>query len=105
MLAVPFLCGTLSAQKQIDNVVSVDLQNIIPIENGEKIKGYSVFYKADKIKRGDYSYRLAILDENAEQVAEEKITASKDFFLLEAKYNGELLCFKFFDYIKRKKYT
>ena len=87
---------------KVNNVVSMNINNIQPIKSGEKIKGYYMFYKADKVKGGEYSYKIRILDENAQKVAEKKVVASNLFYLLEAQYNESLLCFKFYD-LKEKK--
>lgn len=96
-----FLITSISAQK-VSSVVSIEMNNIQPIKKGDEITGYFMFYKADKVKGGDYSYKIRILDENAEKVATKKIVGGSLFYLLEAQYNGDLLCFKFYD-MKEKK--
>lgn len=103
IISIFFLGGKVIAQKEINNVLKIDLNNnFIAIENGDDITGYAAFYKADKVKRGEYSYHLSIMNENAEEVAEKKFTASESLFLLDAQYNGELLGLKFADYKERK---
>jgi hypothetical protein len=101
-LSVLLFIGAANAQTSVSKVHTINPNNIQPIKKGDKITGYYFFYKADKVKGGDYSYKVAILDQNAEKVAEKRVVASKAFFLIEAQYNGELLCFKFFD-LKEKK--
>lgn len=101
-LGLLLFAGTASAQQKVSRVHEISMNNIQPIKKGEKITGYYVFYKADKVKGGDYSYKVRILDQNAVKVAEKKVVASSNFYLLEAQYNGELLCFKFYDAKEKK---
>lgn len=91
----------LQAQKNINDVIKVNPSNIRVIKDNQDVKGYFIFYKADKLKGKEYSYKLVILDENAEKVATKSLVASKYFALLESSYNQEQLCFKFYD-IKEK---
>ena len=101
-LSVLLFVGAVNAQQKVSRIAEINLNNIQPIKKGEKITGYYAFYKADKVKGGDYSYKIRILDQNAVKVAEKKVVASSFFYLLEAQYNGELLCFKFYDSKEKK---
>jgi hypothetical protein len=101
-LSILLCAGAANAQQKVSKVVDISASNIQPIKKGEKITGYYAFYKADKVKGGDYSYKIRILDQNAVKVAEKSVVASSLFYLLEAQYNGELLCFKFYDRKEKK---
>lgn len=94
--------GAFAQKKGVNNVININMHNVRAIKKGHDITGYFMFYKADKIKGGDYSYRLRIMDENVNEVAEKKIIASKYLYLIEAQYNQELLCFKFYDAKEKK---
>ncbi|MBL4710144.1 MAG: hypothetical protein JKY48_17070 [Flavobacteriales bacterium] len=96
------MSGITAQSKSVSSVVKLNINNIQPIKKGDKITGYYVFYKADKVKGGDYSYKLIIYDENVEKVAKKRIIASSSLLLLEAQYNGELLCFKLYDKKEKK---
>tara|TARA_B100001109_G_C18846479_1_gene467100 strand:+ start:6 stop:1556 length:1551 start_codon:yes stop_codon:yes gene_type:complete len=101
ILAIFLIHSSMMAQKKINNVIKVNPSNIRAIKGNNDVKGYYMFYKADKLKSKDYSYKLVIFDENTEKVATKTLIASKYFHLLESSYNQNRLCFKFYD-VKEK---
>jgi len=105
LMCLLLIVGNTFAQKtKVSDVIKINPTNIQPILKGDDVAGYYMFYFADKLKGGDNSYKLRILDENLNEVAEEKIVASKYISLLEAHYNGDVLCFKFYS-AKEKEIT
>ncbi len=81
----------------IDNVYNAYLRNSGPIIEKDEIKGYYLFYQADKIDRKTNAYTLQILDENLNKVKDISFTDSKDITLKEGAFNGTDLLFVFFD--------
>lgn len=101
LLACLFMCAAFSPsfaqQKSFSNVLSIQLRNMGAIYNKNQVTGYYMFYKVDRINSKTNSYSLRILDQNLNEVSENKIEESKNFYLLEAAYNDESLMFKFYD--------
>lgn len=99
-------CIQLEAQKStsIENILSVQLNNIGAIRNGNDVAGYYLFYELDKIDKDRRSYMLQILDENLEQVSQKKIRQSVHVNLVDAAFNDTLIMFKFHD-PEEKKYS
>jgi hypothetical protein len=73
------------------------MRNMGAIYNRNQVSGYYMFYKVERVNSKTNSYLLRILDQNLNEVSENKIEESKNFYLLEAAYNEESLMFKFYD--------
>lgn len=105
LLFLLVLVSQVQGQDQtFDNVLSVNLRNSGEIIQANEIKGYYFFFKADKVGKGSYSYRLVMTDPNLKEVGTQKMVASRTLYLLEASYNGAALCFKFYDSKEKKLY-
>lgn len=92
-----------NAQKvSINNVYKIYIKNTGPISEGDQIKGYYVFYQADKVDRKTNEYAIQILDQNTNLVKETKFTDNKEIELLDAEFNGSSLCFFFLNKDKKE---
>tara|TARA_B100000508_G_scaffold137176_1_gene131145 strand:- start:439 stop:747 length:309 start_codon:yes stop_codon:yes gene_type:complete len=53
------------AQNKINNIIKVNPYNIRAIKDNNEIKGYYLFYKEDKLKGKEYSYKLYAMRKRA----------------------------------------
>ena len=84
---------TLNAQKlTFDDVTEVRLEDMGPVFQNNQVKGYFAFYYIDKAaEKKKSNYKLVLLDENLNKIAEKKLVESDDFSLSMASYNGKNL--------------
>lgn len=101
MLFASLLLGTLTlpAQKlSFEDVTEIRLQDMAPIYQSEIVRGYFAFYYIDKAKEKYMAnYKLILLDENLNQLAEKKLVEHKDSELKFAAYNGNSILFVFYN--------
>lgn len=92
-----------SQSGSIEDVVSVQLTNVGPIQGENGVAGYYMFFETDKIDKKTRAYTLKILDNNLEEVARKKIRGKPNTELVEAAFNGQNIMLKFYDQ-KEKQY-
>lgn len=83
--------------KDFRDMLTVTLQNMGPIIQGNEVKGYYMFYQTDKIDRKTNAYQLRVLDQNLNEVGNRQIEESKYLALLEGSYNEKSILLKFYD--------
>ncbi len=84
--------------KVLDGVLKLRLRNSGPIIKNNEIKGYYLFYKEDRIARGEFAYQLHILDADLNMVAEKQVIGPRSFILSEGSFNGNSIMLKFYDF-------
>jgi hypothetical protein len=95
-LAFTFL--GLQAQKQVLNdVLSARTRGTGAIIKDNTVTGYFSFYQLDKKDRKTRNYQLNIYDQNLTPLSNKKFSSQEDLEAMEASYNGDLICIKFFD--------
>jgi|GEM_PF-6046795 len=95
-LLILFLSATMG-QAQNKEKREFYAKNIQPIENDGTIEGYSVFFEDKNDLRSNKEYFLEYYDEAGAFETSTNIVRDGFYRLLESSFNGELLCFKFFN--------
>ena len=95
LCSLPF---SLFAQKRtLEDVLEVRLQNIGPVYQGTLVKGYFMLYFIDR--SDDYNksnFKLVILDEDLNKVAEKSIQEQNDAEITAVSFNGTSLMAAFY---------
>ena len=73
------------------------MKDIQPIIIDEKVNGYTVFLQDDEVTKKDKNYFLEFYDIEGNLTSSQTIVRGGFYYLLECSFNGELLCFKFFN--------
>lgn len=95
---------TVNAQKYtFDDVGNIQLKNMAPIYQNDIVMGYFAFYFLDKSsKKNMGNYKLILLDENLNKIAEKQLEEDIDMEILMASYNGKHLMMVFHHYSRTK---
>ncbi len=95
-----FLTCTAFAQTQtLEGFKSVSKKSITPIINNNEVKGYTLFFEADKADRKNTNYGLAIYDEDLKKVKEINLVKPKDdYMLVNNVYNDAAIAFMFYNF-------
>ena len=83
--------------KIFKDVKEVKVRSIGVIKTENLVKGYFTFYEYDKADRKHLVYKLALLDENLNELGTKDIEGSKQLLLVSSGYDGKNFCFKFWD--------
>lgn len=102
-LCIIFMLAARSQTTSFDNVVSVKLQNVLPIINNKDIVGYAFVYKVDKLKNAAL-YRLEILDENLKSIGNNEFEAGKNLEVVSAEYESGTIMLAMEDKSKNSDY-
>ncbi|MGB3851112.1 MAG: DUF6770 family protein [Tunicatimonas sp.] len=99
---VALLCLSLAVHSQ--KITFQGLQNyhhsaLTPIYEQHEVKGYMLYYMADRADRKNNNYVVEVLDENLNKVKSITITKpKKSYFLVRNAYNGSAFCFYFYNH-------
>jgi hypothetical protein len=102
------MCGVsinhLQAQKfTFEDVTEIKLKDLGPIFQGHTVKGYFAFYYlGDSDKKKMANYKLLLLDENLNKIADKKLVEPKDINLQTVAYDGNELLVIFHNEITRE---
>lgn len=85
----------LSAQKlTFEDVTEIRLQDMAPIYQGDVVRGYFAFYYLDKAKEKYMAnFKLVLLDENLNKLAEKKLVENQRTDLKFGVFNGNSIMF------------
>ncbi|MFZ6050668.1 DUF6770 family protein [Halocola ammonii] len=99
-LTMLIACSVSLIQAQttsITGVKSFQSGNSGSIFDNNEVLGYYSFYVTDKVSRREKKYLLQIMDNNMKVSHEIEFVKSKYYYFLESAYNGEALCFSFYN--------
>ncbi len=96
LLAAPVIYAQTA---ELSGFKTLSSRAISPIYEGKEVKGYTLFYKADKADKKNDNYQLAVYDENL--VKTKTITLQKPrkkFLLIGNAYNENAIGFYFYNF-------
>jgi len=100
-----FTCQPLYSQSNsFPDIVSANLKNFGPIQDGNQVTGYYFFYEEEAEKRKDRRYVVSLLDQNLSAIGKKTIEGDRYMTLSEGTYNGDHLALKFADH-REEAYT
>ncbi|MGB0525012.1 MAG: DUF6770 family protein [Flammeovirgaceae bacterium] len=97
LLCIGFTENSFGQTRNVTTGKRVSLSNFGEIIENKEIIGYYTFYAYDKVDKKNNAYILSILDANLNEIASEKLTLPKTYYLLEGSYNKENLLFAFYE--------
>lgn len=96
-----FTAGIIAAlcsfgqERTLDNVLRTKSRGGGVVMKSDAIAGYYSFYEVDKIDSKTRAFRMALLDNNLNDVGEIKLNRAKDSYLMENVFNGNAFMFFF----------
>lgn len=98
--AVLFLsCTAFSQTQTLEGFKSIHKKSISTIISNNEVKGYTLFFEADKADRKNKNYGLAIYDQDLKKVKEINLVKPKDdYMLVNNVFNDVAIAFMFYNF-------
>ncbi|MER2999244.1 DUF6770 family protein [Pontibacter populi] len=101
LLTCFFVLSTLASYGQTQTLTgfkSFSKKALTPIYDGSEVKGYTMFYRADKADKKNDNFGLDFYDQNLQKVKTVLIPKERHFtHLIRSAYNGEAFSFYFYN--------